>query len=112
MKKGYLIGAVAAPLVGLLLWKLLFPQITGLDGIFIFFMGSFCLWTALACVLGLLSPESAPRYRWGYAALFFALFLCQLAQVFTEFSAYILVDILLLSTLSLIQHLDRRSREE
>lgn len=110
MRKSYLIGALASPLLGLLVWKLLFPQITGLDGVFIFFLGFFCLWSAAASVLGLLSPDSAPIYRWTYAAIFLALFLTQLAQVFTQFQAYTLVDLLLLSTIYLIQYLDHRSR--
>ena len=54
MKKSYLIGAAAAPLLGLLLWKLFLPQITGLDGVFIFLLGFFCLWTAAAFPLRLL----------------------------------------------------------
>lgn len=112
MKKGYLIGAVLAPLAGLLMWKLLFPQIKGLDGIFIFFLGFFCLWSALACLLGLLSPQSSTGYRWAYAGVFLALFACQLAQVFTDFQATTLVDILLLSTLSILQYGERKKKED
>lgn len=110
MKKGYLLGALCSPLLGLLTWKLLFPQISGLDGIYIFFLGFFCLWTAAAILLGLLSPDSPRPYRWGYAAIFFLLFLNQLGQAFFHFPSYILVDILELSFLYLLQHFEHRQK--
>lgn len=112
MKKGYLIGAVAAPLLGLLLWKLLLPQVTGLDGVFIFMLGFFCLWTAAACPLGLLSPGSSPGYRWAYGGVFFALFLVQLAQGLFRLPAYTLINIFLLSALYLIQQLEHKSQDK
>lgn len=111
MKKGYLPGALCSLLLGLLVWKLLFPQVTGLDGVFIFLLGFFCLWTAAAILLGLLSPDTSRPYRWGYAAIFFLLFLNQLAQGLFHFSAYTLIDILLLSSIYLLQHLECRQKD-
>lgn len=112
MKKGYLMGAIAFPLLGLLLWKLLFPSVRGLDGVFLFMLGAFCLWSAAACPLGLLTPESTTGYRWAYAGVFLALFAVQLLQVFTDFHVYTLADLVLLSTLYLIEQQERRSKEE
>ncbi len=112
MKKSYLIGAAAAPLLGLLLWKLFLPQITGLDGVFIFLLGFFCLWTAVAFPLGLLACDSSLGYRWAYAAVFLSLFLVQLAQGLTEFPLYTLANLFLLSAIYLIQHQERRQKEE
>ncbi len=108
MKKGYLLGALGSLLLGLVTWKLLFPKITGLDGVFIFFLGFFCLWTGAAIVLGLVDPDIPKGYRWGYAAVFFALFLVQLGQAFFHFKMYTLLDILLLSFIYLLQHLEHR----
>lgn len=112
MKKAYLIGAIVTPLAGLLLWKLLFPQITGLSGVFIFMLGGFCLWTAAACPLGLLVPESSPGYRWAYGGVFLALFVVQLLQGLGDFPLYTLVSLLILSVLYLLQHLERRKKDE
>ena len=112
MKKWYLIGAVAFPLLGILVWKLFFPQISGLDGIFLFMLGTFCLWSAVSCPLGLLTPESSPGYRWAYGGVFFSAFLVQLLEVFTDFSFYTLADIVLLSALYLIQHQEQKGQGE
>ena len=112
MKKVYLIGAAAFPLLGLLLWKLLFPQISGLDGIYIFLLGGFCLWSAAACLLGLLSPDSSRSFRWAYGGVFLGLFLSQLFQALFHFPAFTLTKIVLLSTLYLIQHLEHRKKDE
>lgn len=111
-KKVYFIGAAVLPLLGLLVWKLFFPWITGLDGVFLFMLGAFCLWSAAACPLGLLSPESSPRYRWAYAGVFLALFLVQLAQGLRGLSLYTLLDLFLLSLLYLIQQLEHRGNGE
>lgn len=107
MKKIYFLGTLGSLLLGLLVWKLLFPQIRGLDGIYIFFLGIFCLWTAAAILLGL-GPDTEKPYRWGYAAVFFLLFLNQLAQARFHYPTYTLVNILLLSFIYLIQQLERR----
>lgn len=112
MKKSYLLGVLCSLLLGLLTWKLLFPQISGLNGIYIFFLGFFCLWTAVAILLKLLSPDTPRAYRWGYAAIFFLLFLNQLVQAFFHFNSYTLIDILLLSFIYLLQHLEHRQKND
>lgn len=109
MRKGYLLGVLCALLLGLLTWKLLFPQITGLDGIYFFFLGFFCLWTAAACLLGFVDPDSSKGYRWGYAAIFLAFFL---NQVFHASGFYSLFNLLLIFTLFLVQRLERRDQDD
>lgn len=112
MKKSYLIGAIASPLAGLLLWKLLLPQITGLNGVFIFMLGGFCLWTTLAFLLGLLACESSRGYRLAYAGLFLALTAVQLVKGLTDFPLYTLVSIFLLAAIYLVQQQEHRHQDE
>ena len=110
-KKAYSIGAAVFPLLGLLVWKLFFPQITGLDGVFLFMLGAFCLWSAAACPLGLLAPESSSGFRWAYCGFFLAFFALQVIQAFTDFSYYTLACIFLLAVLYLIQQLERKHQD-
>lgn len=109
MRKSYLLGVLCSLLLGLLSWKLLFPQVTGLDGIYTFFLGFFCLWTAAACVLGLVGQDIPMSYRWGYAAIFMGFFLNQIAHASGYYSLF---NLLLIFTLFLVQRLEHRNQDD
>ena len=109
MTKGYLLGSLCSLLLGFAAWKLLFPQITGLDGVYFFFLGFFCLWSAVACVLGFMGQDTPKGYRWGYVAIFLGFFLNQITH---DSGLYSFFNLLLICTLFLVQRLEHRDQDD
>ena len=108
--KTYLIGSLVSLFAGGLIWRLFFPQISVIDGIGLFFLGGFALWTAIAIFLGILDPEIPMGFRLVYSSIFVAMFLCYLAQALVDFEDSTFVSLMLLFTLYFCQHLERRRK--
>ncbi len=109
--RSYLIGSLVSLLAGGLIWRLFFPQCSVLDGISVFFLGSFALWTAAAIFLGILDPDIPMGFRLVYSAIFVGMFLNLLAQVLTDFEDSTFLNLMGLFALYFVQHLERRHRD-
>lgn len=108
--KLYLIGCLVSLLAGGSIWRVFFPQVTVWDGINVFFLGFFALWTAASIFLGIMDREIPMGYRLVYSAIFVGMFLNFLAQALTNFEDGTFVNLMCLFALYFVQHLERRRR--
>lgn len=105
--KAYLIGSLVTLLAGASVWRLFFPQVSGLNGVCLFLLCPFALWSAAAVLLGLLGEDIPKNYRLVYAAIFVGYSLNQVALVRGS-DLCSLFNMLLTLTLFFVQRLQQR----
>ena len=110
--KPYLIGCLVSLLAGALIWRVFFPQVSVIDGIGVFLLGFFALWTGAAIFMGLLDPEIPMGFRLIYLAIFVGMFLTYLAQALTDFEDSTFVNLMALFAIYFVQYLERRRRDD